>query len=209
MACAGRVGAGADALAEAATAAAERGLHGEEVVVLHDLVRLGRARSAVARLEVLATTVQGPLVALARDHARASVSGDGAALDAICERAVALGLILIAVDAAAQAERAHDEVGMRARSTASRRRCRALLAACEGATTPAVREQESDVRLTERERDIAELAARGITDKEIAVALGISARTVMTHLARVYAKLGAGGRRELAGLLGASTVFEQ
>ncbi|MCU1380655.1 MAG: hypothetical protein JWN29_3638, partial [Acidimicrobiales bacterium] len=98
---------------------------------------------------------------------------------------------------------------LKARAAASRRRCRALLAGCEGASTPAVRERASDVALTARERDVAELAARGLADKEIAADLRISLRTVTTHLANVYAKLGAGGRRDLAGLLGASPVVEQ
>jgi DNA-binding CsgD family transcriptional regulator len=51
--------------------------------------------------------------------------------------------------------------------------------------------------LSERERTIARLAATGLTDRQIAAHLHIGERTVETHLAHVYAKLGIRGRRAL------------
>jgi DNA-binding CsgD family transcriptional regulator len=53
-------------------------------------------------------------------------------------------------------------------------------------------------RLTERENDIARLVAERKSNKEIAVALGISARTVTTHVANIFSKLGVNSRGELA-----------
>jgi DNA-binding NarL/FixJ family response regulator len=50
--------------------------------------------------------------------------------------------------------------------------------------------------LTAREQDVLQLAARGYTNKAIAVQLGISDRTVQGHLANVFAKLGAASRTE-------------
>ncbi|GAB4473943.1 MAG: response regulator transcription factor [Anaerolineales bacterium] len=50
--------------------------------------------------------------------------------------------------------------------------------------------------LTERELEVLKLAARGYTNKAIAVQLGISDRTVQGHLAHIYAKLQAGSRTE-------------
>lgn len=44
-------------------------------------------------------------------------------------------------------------------------------------------------RLTARERDVLEQAARGLHAKEIAVALGISPRTVEVHKTRIMEKL--------------------
>lgn len=56
--------------------------------------------------------------------------------------------------------------------------------------------------LTAQERRIAELAAAGATNKEIAQALFLIQRTVETHLTSVYRKLGIDGRRMLAAALG-------
>lgn len=50
--------------------------------------------------------------------------------------------------------------------------------------------------LTPREMDVLRAAARGLGNKQIAVELGMSARTVQTHLTRVFAKLGVSSRTE-------------
>jgi DNA-binding NarL/FixJ family response regulator len=50
--------------------------------------------------------------------------------------------------------------------------------------------------LTERELEVLELAARGMTNREIASDLSISARTVQVHLSNVFGKLGVGSRTE-------------
>ena len=52
--------------------------------------------------------------------------------------------------------------------------------------------------LTVREREVARLAAERLTAQEIGERLFISRRTVETHLARVYAKLGVTSKSELA-----------
>ncbi|HIP97205.1 MAG TPA: response regulator transcription factor [Anaerolineae bacterium] len=50
--------------------------------------------------------------------------------------------------------------------------------------------------LTERELDVLRLAARGMTNRAIGHALGISHRTVQGHLASIYGKLGVNSRTE-------------
>jgi DNA-binding CsgD family transcriptional regulator len=52
--------------------------------------------------------------------------------------------------------------------------------------------------LTPAERRVAELVARGRTNREVASALFLAERTVESHLSRVYAKLGVRSRTELA-----------
>jgi DNA-binding CsgD family transcriptional regulator len=52
--------------------------------------------------------------------------------------------------------------------------------------------------LTPTERRIADLVARGKTNKEVAAQLFITARTVEGHLTRIYAKLDVRSRAELA-----------
>lgn len=55
--------------------------------------------------------------------------------------------------------------------------------------------------LTEAERRVARLAARGDTNRAIAEALFVTPKTVELHLSNAYRKLGVGGRRELASAL--------
>lgn len=59
------------------------------------------------------------------------------------------------------------------------------------------REPASAQTLTVQESRVARMAATGATTPEIAMALVISPRTVETHLARTFAKLGVKDRREL------------
>jgi DNA-binding CsgD family transcriptional regulator len=55
--------------------------------------------------------------------------------------------------------------------------------------TPAAH-ADTATRLSEREREVAELAACGLHDKEIARRLGISLATVRTHIDHAFRKLG-------------------
>ncbi|MEO8289542.1 MAG: LuxR C-terminal-related transcriptional regulator, partial [Gaiellaceae bacterium] len=52
--------------------------------------------------------------------------------------------------------------------------------------------------LTPTEQRIAELVAEGRSNKEVAAALFVTAKTVETNLSRIYAKLGIHSRTELA-----------
>jgi len=56
--------------------------------------------------------------------------------------------------------------------------------------------------LTRREREVTSLAISGLTAREIGARLFIGERTVETHLANVYAKLGIGSRVELRRIAG-------
>jgi DNA-binding CsgD family transcriptional regulator len=55
--------------------------------------------------------------------------------------------------------------------------------------------------LTASERRVAQMAAEGMRDKEIAQALFVTAKTVEQHLGRAYRKLGINSRRHLAAAL--------
>jgi DNA-binding CsgD family transcriptional regulator len=52
------------------------------------------------------------------------------------------------------------------------------------------------IRATDRQQQILELAAQGRSDKEVALALGISVHTVRTHLQRLYRGQGFTNRAE-------------
>ena|SRR5688572_14960018 len=56
------------------------------------------------------------------------------------------------------------------------------------------RRRSPTFRLTRREREVLVVAAEGLTAREIADRLGVRERTVTTHLARIYGKLGVGNR---------------
>jgi non-specific serine/threonine protein kinase len=55
--------------------------------------------------------------------------------------------------------------------------------------------------LTSREREIAELVAEGLSNRQIAERLVISKRTVDAHIEHIYGKLGVSSRVQLAGWL--------
>jgi DNA-binding NarL/FixJ family response regulator len=50
--------------------------------------------------------------------------------------------------------------------------------------------------LTPREREVLELLAGGLRNKEIAARLGTSEKTVQFHVANLYGKLGVSSRAE-------------
>jgi DNA-binding CsgD family transcriptional regulator len=79
---------------------------------------------------------------------------------------------------------------------AGRERTACWLSRCEGARTPALRLAPAGPVLTDRERQVAGLAARGHTGRQIADELTLSVRTVDSHLAHVYTKLGVASRAE-------------
>lgn len=57
------------------------------------------------------------------------------------------------------------------------------------------------LNLTPRESQVAELIARGLSNREIAYELEISVETVKTHVGRIYAQLDVHNHVELTRLL--------
>lgn len=66
---------------------------------------------------------------------------------------------------------------------------------------PARRRPSGNRELTPTERMVAELVMRGMTNREVARELVISAKTVEHHLSHIYAKVGAKSRSELPAAL--------
>jgi DNA-binding CsgD family transcriptional regulator len=176
-----------------------------EMVTLLDAVRLGAAREAAGRLTRLAEIIEGPYAAAAATFARAAGSRDGIGLDHVSAQFEAMGARLVAAEVAALAAGVHGEEGLRRRRAASLARAQDLAASCQGASTPFLADldrQPAAAALTARERETVELAARGLTNREIAETLYVSLRTVNSHLNHAYTKLGTSDRAKLAGLLG-------
>ncbi|CAG1011884.1 Spore germination protein GerE [Anaerolineales bacterium] len=63
-------------------------------------------------------------------------------------------------------------------------------------------------QFSERERQVIEILIQGKSNKQIALALGVSVRTVEFHLSNVYAKLGVNSRTEAALKLSQGTLRE-
>jgi DNA-binding CsgD family transcriptional regulator/tetratricopeptide (TPR) repeat protein len=71
------------------------------------------------------------------------------------------------------------------------------LRACGIAVPGAVASAAGLVALTPQQREIIELAAKGLTNREIAQRMHLSPRTVQSHLHRSFPKLGIAGRLQL------------
>ena len=189
-------------LDDAAGAARRLGQAAVELRALHGTVRLG-STAANGRLAELESNGGGPLIELISAHGAALAEADpGESLDRVSETYSSAGLNLYAAEAAAQASRAHGLAGRPRKATASAARAHFLLAAVPDGRTPlALHLALAPPELTRRESEVAHLAARGLASSDIANRLCLSVRTVETHLARAYVKLGIGGRGELAGAL--------
>ena len=173
------------------------------VEVLHAAARLGRAEIAEPALQRLAGVVGGPFAPLAAQHAAAAARADADGLAAAGAGFERLGCDLLAAEAWRAAEVLFQGAGRGVPAADARRRADDLLGRCGSPCSPALaRPMPGGEELTQRELEVATLAARGRTSPEIAEALHLSVRTVDTHLSRVYRKLLITGRRELAAALG-------
>jgi DNA-binding CsgD family transcriptional regulator len=90
-----------------------------------------------------------------------------------------------------QAVETFDALGQVSRANEARRELRAA------GETPRRRGRDSWAQLTPQELQVAQLAADGLSNKEIAERLYLSSRTVGTHLYRLFPKLGITSRAEL------------
>jgi DNA-binding NarL/FixJ family response regulator len=90
-----------------------------------------------------------------------------------------------------QAAETFDALGQMSRAVQARRELRA------SGETARRRAPEAWAQLTPQELQVAQLAAEGLSNKEIAERLYLSTRTVGTHLYRLFPKLGITSRAEL------------
>jgi DNA-binding CsgD family transcriptional regulator len=97
-----------------------------------------------------------------------------------------------------QAVETFDALGQVSRANEARRELRA------SGETPRRRGRESWAQLTPQELQVAQLAAEGLSNKEIAERLYLSSRTIGTHLYRLFPKLGITSRTELRDALPSS-----
>jgi DNA-binding CsgD family transcriptional regulator len=185
-------------LAPVADRMAEDGVLVFEAALRHDLVRFGDPAAASDRLQELAATVEGPLVRAMAAHALGATHHDADALRASLDQFEAMESLVLAAETAADLADVLRRDGDARRAAAVTQRMARLAERAEDARTQPLRRGTGVEPLTSREREVALLAARGMATKDIAARLVLSARTVDTHLTRVYRKLGVAGRAELA-----------
>ncbi len=164
---------------------------------------LARSGDPAAAARVLAPFVgRDGALGLRAAHAAAVVAHDAEALERLSVELGAAGFELEAAEAAAESARCLTRQGARRRATAMARRADGLRASCEGAFTHLLAAPDATEPLTERQREIALLAAKGMSSKAIAEQLVLSRRTVDNNLQQAFAKLGIGRRTELSAALG-------
>jgi len=178
-------------------AAAQR--HADRANALAPGTGMAAARAAAARAQALVALAAGDAAEAARlateaaaeataagtqlEAARArlvagrALGGDIAHLTAAAEQAEACGAERVAAEANHQLRRAGVRVGKGGRRAAGSHGLDAL---------------------SEREREIAGLIGDGLTNREIGARLFLSEKTIETHLTRVFQKLGARSRAQVA-----------
>ena len=188
-----------DGLVARAQDVAARGHKVLAATLLHSAARLGGAAVASPVLSALAESTDTTVIHIQAAHARAEASGSSDELVSVAGLWSEAGAHLYAAEAYATAARSARRDGLAREATALQSQADAELAQCENAATPLLQFADVVEPLTKREREIASLAAQGISSNEIAERLFLSPRTVNNHLQATYAKLGIRGRGELTG----------
>jgi DNA-binding CsgD family transcriptional regulator len=182
---------------EAAEAAKRRGQLPFSSWAYHAAVRIRPSRLAAVRLRAVAQRCDGPFPVAMSMRATGLIDRDPDGLLRSSEAFEELGMLLLAAEAAASGALLVARDGQQAGPL--RERTRRLAAECEGAWSPVLEDLTAFLAgLSPREMDVARLAGEGRSSPEIATLLDISVRTVDSHLATVYLKLGVGGRLDVA-----------
>ncbi|MFJ2061070.1 LuxR C-terminal-related transcriptional regulator [Streptomyces sp. NPDC087908] len=170
-----------------------------EGFLLTDAVRLEPSAHGAQRLTVISRMAQGRLAPARAAFADAVLKREPDRLVRAAELAEGAGARLLAAEAYALAQQAFAAGGAGRQAEGMSARALAALGGCGPVTTPILaRLRVRSISLTDREREIAELAASGRSSPEIAALLSIAVRTVDNHLQRVYAKTGVTSRQDLA-----------
>ena len=149
-------------------------------------------------MEDIAAHRQGPLAELSRAVAVGSRKKDAVAMLEAAGLAAALELDAVQARCAALAFDFAKSAGLAGSATAAHTMLESL---SESVPALPIVPRSKGPLLTERERQIAALAGNGVPNKDIAVEVGISVRTVEGHLYQVFTKLGVSSRSDLLGLI--------
>jgi DNA-binding CsgD family transcriptional regulator len=173
------------------------------LLALHLCARTGPSAEISDRVSAVSRSADFHLARIYRDHAQAAEVGDGKRVGQIAAEYDDLGLRWLAGETAARSLALAGSVRT-ARWAIRSRRIIDQLDAVGDLALPAWWRAGLDqiAPLTQREREIAELAALGRSSPQIASQLHLSPRTIENHLQHSYRKLGVTRRQELARALG-------
>jgi DNA-binding NarL/FixJ family response regulator len=193
----GNVSAAIEFALDSARIARESGQCAIELCALHDAIRFGD-RTCLQRVVDAAAEVGGRLAPVYRAHADALAMRDAAAVYSAAKQFEQVGALLSAADAAAQAAAMFHAADDRRRAVEAAAAADRLADACGGIHTPALIVAARPLPLSTREREIANLIAQGLSNREIADRLVVSPRTVEGHIYRACVKLDVSDRDGLA-----------
>ena len=196
----GNVSAAIELALDAARLAAESKQTAIAMLALHDAVRFGD-QTCLDQLADLSAGIGGRLASAIGAHARAVRDRDLDGMFEAAQQFERIGALLSAADAAAQAAAAFEAADDRRRSMEAAAAATRLAAECGGIRTPALDLAAHPLPLTVREREIANLVAAGLSNREIADRLVVSVRTVEGHLYRACIKLDISDREDLAAMI--------
>lgn len=168
-------------------------LFGFSAETLHVGVRFG-AKEAASALIRIAKHLDGEMHGLRVDHARGVLTEDAFLLARVAQEFEAKNVLLWSVEAFACAEQHAQAQGLESLAQRCGRGRDRVLAKCELVRHPllqSVLDGHSAPTLTRREEQMLEFIEKGLSNKEIANHLHLSARTVEGHISRLYRKLGA------------------
>lgn len=183
-------------LAGLAGQARSSGLAGTEREVLALALHLGD-RSVAGRLVELTSSMEGPLSDVLHGYATAALTSDADSFLRTAMAARGHGFHLLAVSSAEQASVLLGSSGSRMQNNSAQMLLRQYRTLLDGPTVLTSHESLRSARLTPRERQIMDLVQSGQSNRGIARALSLSARTVEGHLYRIFTKLGVASRAEL------------
>lgn len=200
LASGGRLAEAVGTVLTEAAAARERDQPTHELSCLQAALQWGAVDELpqiVARTTELAEVLQLPIADAVAAHAAALAAGNGDELLTASQAYESLGDRCTAADVAAQAATVFLAGQQRGRGSLAQSVADKLATECGGLCTPATRSATAPVPLTARQREVAELVAVGLSNKEIADKLVTSVRTVEGHLLRACQRLGVTTRGEL------------